>query len=321
MSDGKASFSTDSFQVDRLADGVFAVVGDRDGLCHSNGGIIDLGDTTLVFDTLAYPEYGAELAAACRDLTGRDPTWIALSHYHADHWLGAQAFPKSTVFLATDAMLPLVKNSIQEYVEAVADPQEVVDYVEQQRALLNDEGDPKRVAVLQLGIDRIQKTLDALPTLDPREPNTMFTEALLLVGSQRSVELIEVRHAHTASDVYLRLPEEGIVFMGDLGFFDTIPFLLYADPLIWSRTLTDLAGSGAKTFVPGHGVVGVVDYVERQRECIDAIVCLARQAIAERCDPADLFPGQLHEPFRTWASRGRFNEANFKAVYDKLQQG
>jgi len=320
MSNSKASFSSDSFQIERLAEGVFAVVGDRDGLCHSNAGIIDLGDSTLIFDTLADPGFGEELAAACRELTGRDPTWIALSHCHADHWLGNQAFPERTPILATHAMQPQVTESMGEYAEAAKDPQEVLDYIEQQRALRSEEASPERKAVLQLGIDRMQRTLTALPMLDLREPNTMFSGTLQLAGSKRSIQLVEVEHAHTASDVYLRLPEERIIFMGDLGFFDTIPFLVFADPLVWSATLADLAGSGGEMFVPGHGIVAGVEYVERQRECIDAIVCLARQAIAERCDPTDLLPGQLHEPFRTWATRGRFNEANFRAVYDKLQE-
>ncbi|MFC2099970.1 MBL fold metallo-hydrolase [Candidatus Bipolaricaulota bacterium] len=320
MSHDNVSLFSEALRIDRLADGVFAVVGDQDGMCHSNAGIIDLGDTTLVFDTLAYPEYGEELAAACRDLTGRDPTWIALSHYHADHWLGTQVFPRPTAILSTYAMRPLVAESMGEYADAAKDPQEVLDYLEQQKTLLNEEADPGSKAVLQLAIDRMQKTLDALPTLDVREPNTMFSGTLRLAGSKRSIELIEVEHAHTASDVYLHLPEEKIIFMGDLGFFDTIPFLLFADPLVWSSTLTDLAKFGAETFVPGHGVVGGIERVDLQRECIDAIVCLARQAIDERCDPADLLPGQLHEPFRTWASRGRFNEMNFKAVYDRLQE-
>ena len=35
--------SFEFFEIQTLADGVYAAVGPREGLCHSNAGIVDLG--------------------------------------------------------------------------------------------------------------------------------------------------------------------------------------------------------------------------------------------------------------------------------------
>ena len=86
-------FSSPHFGIQELADGIFAVLEDREGLCHSNAAIVDLGDRSLVLDTLTLPSYGDDLARTCRDLTGRDSSWVAFTHYHADHLLGNQSFP------------------------------------------------------------------------------------------------------------------------------------------------------------------------------------------------------------------------------------
>ena len=47
MFDVAKTFSSPHFQTQELADGVYAVLGDQDGLCHSNAGIVDLGDQSL----------------------------------------------------------------------------------------------------------------------------------------------------------------------------------------------------------------------------------------------------------------------------------
>jgi len=145
-------------------------------------------------------------------------------------------------------------------------------------------------------------------------PNTLFEGKLLLRGSKRTVELIEVPHAHTVSDVYLRLPEDGVLFMGDLGFFDTIPFLGFANPLNWIDILRQFESLSDKTFVPGHGVVGGTDKVTLERECIETIVAAVREVLAAGEEITGVLGDRLPEPFRSWEGGGRFNLMNYKAV-------
>lgn len=110
-------------RVERLADGVFAIVstplrdGARDFTTGSNGGIVSGREGTVLIEAFYGPE-GAEWALqACRELTGRQPDRVAVTHYHADHarGLGHMAvavpdhgvlFTSTTRDLLEDADLP-----------------------------------------------------------------------------------------------------------------------------------------------------------------------------------------------------------------------
>ena len=310
---------SEHFEIHELADGVYAVVGDQDGLCHSNAGIVDLGDQTLILDTLTLPSYGTDLAKASRELTGRDPSWIVFTHYHADHLLGNQAFPAATPLIATHAMLPLVEEWMKGYQEAIDDPSGFEKQVTDFAAGVEAEQDPAKREGMEVNLARYRALLAELGTMRLVAPNTLFEGTLRLIGSKRSVELIEVPNAHTASDVYLRLPEEKILFMGDLGFFDTIPFLGYANPLRWIDTLKEFEASAIKTYVPGHGVVADVEKVRVQRECIEAIVAAVRSVLDEGGEITEAVSERLPEPFRSWTAKGRFNEMNYVAVANSLK--
>ncbi len=314
MSTSAEMFSCEYFRIQELARGVYAIVGDQDGLCHSNAAIVDLGDRTLVLDTLTLPSYGEALADACRQLTGRDPSWVALSHYHGDHLLGNQAFPSTTPLLATPGMREPTEVSMKNYQEAIDDPDDFKRQVEEFAAACEAETNPLKQAAMRTNLARYWALYEELPTLRLVRPNTFFEGTLTLTGSERSVELVEVAPAHTASDVILRLPDEGILFMGDLGFFDTIPFLGYADPLRWADALREFESSEFHTFVPGHGVVGKMDRVTAERECIDAVVAAVREVLDEGSEVTEAVSERLPEPFRTWSTRGRFNEMNYQAV-------
>jgi glyoxylase-like metal-dependent hydrolase (beta-lactamase superfamily II) len=78
-----------------LADGIWAVVskplsGDRTTL--ANGGLIAGRDGVLAIEGFYEPAGAAWLAGKARDLTGRWPTHIALTHYHADHANGVAGY-------------------------------------------------------------------------------------------------------------------------------------------------------------------------------------------------------------------------------------
>jgi len=78
-----------------LADGIWAVVskplsGDRTTL--ANGGLIAGSDGVLAIEGFYEPAGAAWLAGKARDLTGRWPTHVALTHYHADHANGVAGY-------------------------------------------------------------------------------------------------------------------------------------------------------------------------------------------------------------------------------------
>ena len=81
--------------LEKVADGVWALVstplsGDRTTL--SNGGIIAGSSAILAIEGFNQPQGAMWLASKARELTGRWPTHVALTHYHADHANGVAGY-------------------------------------------------------------------------------------------------------------------------------------------------------------------------------------------------------------------------------------
>ena len=81
--------------LERVADGIWALIstplnGDRTTL--SNGGIIAGRGGVLAIEGFNQPQGAQWLAAKARELTGRWPTHVAITHYHADHANGVAGY-------------------------------------------------------------------------------------------------------------------------------------------------------------------------------------------------------------------------------------
>jgi len=81
--------------LERLADGVWALVStplNGDNTTVSNGGIIAGKNAVLAIEGLNRPAGAQWLAGKAKELTGRWPTHIALTHYHSDHANGVAGY-------------------------------------------------------------------------------------------------------------------------------------------------------------------------------------------------------------------------------------
>lgn len=82
-------------RLERIADGIWALVstplgGDRTTV--ANGGLIAGRTGVLAIEGFFQPQGAAWLAARSRELTGRWPTDVLLTHYHADHVNGLAGY-------------------------------------------------------------------------------------------------------------------------------------------------------------------------------------------------------------------------------------
>jgi len=70
---------------------------------------------------------------------------------------------------------------------------------------------------------------------------------------ERILELSFVGHAHTPGDMVVYLPDEEILFAGDVLFNGCHPVTRSADTSNWVKVLDTLMGKSIKLTVPGHG--------------------------------------------------------------------
>jgi cyclase len=88
-------------------------------------------------------------------------------------------------------------------------------------------------------------------TLTP--PTRTFEERLSLEVDGHPVELIYLGPAHTAGDIIVHYPDEGIVFAGDVVFHRCTPIIWEGTLERWNHALDAIMGLDAQHIVPGHG--------------------------------------------------------------------
>lgn len=310
--------TSDHFVLERIADGVYAAVGREGGPTFSNAGIVDLGSQTLIFDAFELPEAADDLRKAAEHLTGRPASYVILSHSHSDHTVGCQAFGPEVPILSTRvtrAEIPSETEWIHHFKE---NPDELEEAIREEHERLETMTGERLRANQVRTIARLEHLSAALPSLQFRLPELTFDDGLVFHGSQRTAELHVVAPGHTPSDAYLILPQDRVLFMGDLGFFRAQPFMLYCNPEAWRTWLAAAEQFEVDRCVPGHGPIGTRADLALQRRFIDDLRSHVAQAL-EKGLPVEAAMEKLSEPFNAWidASPGRW-EANVSFMYERL---
>ncbi len=299
------------FRIEQLGDGIFAAINRPDGWAIGNAGIVDIGDSTLVFDATLTPASAGELRAVAEYLTNKPISYVINSHYHNDHtWGNMQFIPSSLIISSTKTRQEMLdkgkdefryykKNAAKQKARIQAEFERCKD--EQSRTALH------RWFTYHLALQKnMRKIRRFVPTMT-------FQDHLCLCGSERHIELIAFENGHTSSDVILYLPEEKIVFMADLLSVEFHPYLEECQPKALIGILNEIAGFGAKTYVPGHGEIGYPRDLACMEDYVSTMKQLASQLSSSRISRAKIEEVDIPEQFKEWDFRQIFysNLASF----------
>lgn len=187
----------------------------------SNAGFVVTRDGVVVFDSLGTPALAQKMLAAIRQVTRQPVRRVIVSHWHADHYYGLQAFKAAGAEIwAHEAARPALGSDA------------AVDRLAQRRELL---------------APWIDENFKVIPADLWLAGDTDFT-----LGGLR----FRVRHvgpAHAAEDLALYVEEDGVLFSGDLVFKGRVPFVGDADSKAWLSALDRLLAFKPQIMVPGHG--------------------------------------------------------------------
>ena len=244
-------------RIERLAEGAWALIstplaGGKDAMrTFSNGGIIAGRDGVLVVEGFASEEGAAWLAGQARELTGRAPDWVVLTHYHGDHSTGLSGYEAARpLYLTTEV-------TREELERRVADRGEL----------------SPAAAVLAGGRARLVDSAET--TLD--------------LGGRR-VRVVP-RSGHTRSDLAIVLEDPRLVWCGDLVWNGLFPNYVDATPSDLSRHVRALLDEPADHWVPGHGSLADRAAVVSYLELLDDVVAAARKAVEAGIPAADAARG------------------------------
>ncbi len=102
---------------------------------------------------------------------------------------------------------------------------------------------------------------------------------------------VEVIHpgvpGHTTNDAVVWIPEDGVLFTGDLVFNGGTPFLLMGSPTGALTCLTMIRELEATTLVPGHGPICGPEVLEGIERYISFVLDVARQGLAAGLSPLE----------------------------------
>jgi glyoxylase-like metal-dependent hydrolase (beta-lactamase superfamily II) len=305
---------SDHFTLVQAGSGVYLAVANPEKFAIGNAGIVDLGRLTIVFDTFESLQAARELRQAAIQLTGRPPGVVINSHGHPDHWLGNQFFPEAAIFSTRAAREEMIA-----YLDEVAnfqlDPKILQQDIENTEECLAQEEDPIHARILSRWSARLRNQLSELHDLAPRLPEITLDSRLDLHGPQRTALVITLGRGHTSGDCLLYLPEDHVLFTGDLAFFGRQPFMPDSDPLAWAGILAELESWDVSSFLPGHGLPGTRNDLMLQREYMSVIKGIVLNSVTAGETIETILHRRLPAPFDQWPEDGFPMEANVRMFY------
>lgn len=200
-----------------LAPGAYAYTAEGD----PNAGAIIGDESVLIIEALATPAMAEDLIRRVREVTDKPIKHLVLSHYHAVRVLGASAYHASEIIMSVDTRDLVVERGQQDYDS-------------------------------ELGrFPRLFRGAESIPGLT--WPTITFSGKMSLWLGSREVQLLQLGAGHTKGDTVIWLPQERVLYSGDLVEYGATPYTGDAYLGDWPTTLDKLAALQPEAVVPGRG--------------------------------------------------------------------
>lgn len=255
-----------NFAVQKLAEGVYAVIRQEPPgfMVDANNVFIINEEDVIVIDANGAPAITTQVLAALRRLTSKPVKYVINTHYHDDHIRGNQvyraAFPGVEFIAHSFAREYLPKQGVENrknFLEgAPGFLTELKSSLAKNKSLLGGDLTAEERASLDSDIRLAELVLSEGAAAQTVLPSITVNDRLTL---HRGARVIDIRHpgnGHTAADLVVHLPQEGILITGDLVVW---PVPLVGNPQShigeWAETLDQLRALQPSIIVPGHGPV------------------------------------------------------------------
>lgn len=191
----------------------------------SNAGFVVSRDGVVVFDALATPALARAMLTAIAQVTPQPVVRVIISHFHADHFYGLQAFKdKGAEVWAHEAGKT-----------ALASP-------DAQERLAQRRKD-------------LAPWVNTATRLVPADRWLSFSDSKSIGFEQGGIRfrVIDASGAHSPEDIMLFVEGDSVLFAGDLFATGRVPFVGTADSKAWLETLEQMTALSPAIAVPGHG--------------------------------------------------------------------
>jgi glyoxylase-like metal-dependent hydrolase (beta-lactamase superfamily II) len=202
----------------KLSDNAYAYTAEGD----PNTGVIIGDDAVMVLDTQATPAMAQDVIRRIREVTDKPIKYVLLTHYHAVRVLGASAYQPEHIIASHDTL-----------------------------DLIRERGEQDKAS--EIGrFPRLFRNVETVPA-GLTWPTLTFSGKMTLWLGQLEVQLLQLGRGHTKGDTVAWLPQQKILFSGDLVEFDATPYAGDAYFKDWPQTLDNIAALKPEKLVPGRG--------------------------------------------------------------------
>ncbi len=251
----------------QVGEGLYAFTAEGD----PNTGVIIGDDSVMIVEAQATPRLARKVIEHVREVTDKPISHLVLTHYHAVRVLGASAYGAREVIMSDTA-----------------------------RAMVAERGQEDWDSEFDR-FPRLFQGHEEIPGLT--WPTTTFSEAMTVYLGNRRVDIMHLGRAHTAGDAVIWVPDQEVMFTGDIVEYRSACYCgdgHYGD---WEDTLMNIAAYEPKAIAPGRGdalvgeemvataIENTADFVRSTYKPVQKVVGRggslkeAWDAVREACDP------------------------------------
>jgi glyoxylase-like metal-dependent hydrolase (beta-lactamase superfamily II) len=243
---------------ERLSDNAYAYTAEGD----PNTGVIIGDDAVMIIDATATPVMAQDVVRHVRQVTDKPIKYVTLTHYHAVRVLGASGYNQHGLqdIIASKPTYDLIVERGQQDMDS------------------------------EIGrFPRLFNAVESVPGLT--WPSVVFDGELTLWMGDLEVKIWHPGRGHTKGDTIVWLPQQKILFSGDLVEADAACYTGDAYLADWPATLDTLAALKPEKLIPGRGpALMTPDQAQRglayTRDFVSTLYGSAQEAVAKGMDLA-----------------------------------
>ena len=234
-----------------VGDGLYAFTAEGD----PNTGVIIGDESVMIVEAQATPRLARMVIEKVREVTEKPISHLVMTHYHAVRVLGASAYGAREIIMS-DVAAAMVEERGQEDWDSEFDR-----------------------------FPRLFQGHEEIPGLT--RPTTTFSDSMTVYLGKRRVDIMKLGRAHTAGDAVIWVPDQEVMFTGDIVEYHSACYCGDGHFNDWEETLMNIAAFEPKSIAPGRG---------------DALVGeeMVAKAIASTAD----FVNSTYKPIAKVAARG-----------------
>ena len=201
----------------QVGEGLYAFTAEGD----PNTGVIIGDESVMIVEAQATPRLARKVIECVRSVTDKPISHVVLTHYHAVRVLGASAYGAGEIIMSEKARSMVAERGKEDW-----------------------DSEFGRFPRLFVGHEEI-------PGLT--WPTTTFSDKMTVYLGKRRVDIMTMGRAHTAGDAVVWVPDQEVMFTGDIVEYHSACYCGDGHFHDWPQTLANIAAFSPKSIAPGRG--------------------------------------------------------------------